>query len=275
MNTVALGPLVLSGERFAILAGVFVFLIGTGLLASRVSPRFNLWSTLVVLGGLAAARLAHVIAQWSYFSDDPLRALAVWQGGFNWLWVLPVVAAAMIFLLRTPRERLWAIAPLAAAALAWTTAHQLSSATEPLPPPPFTLAALDGPPINLAASDGRPTVINLWATWCAPCRREMPALVQAERDHPEVRFLLVNQGEGEDSVRAFLQREGLSFDHLLLDPAMATQRHYRTVGIPVTLFLHADGRLAKAHTGEIAPERIAAEIARLNRTSSPQTEPHP
>jgi prolipoprotein diacylglyceryltransferase len=135
MNTIALGSVVLSGERFAILAGVFVFMIGTGLLASRVSPRFNLWSTVVVIGGLAAARLAHVISQWSYFSDDPWRALAVWQGGFNWLWVLPVVAASMVILLRTVRERAWAIAPLAAATLAWTTAYQLSSATEPLPPP--------------------------------------------------------------------------------------------------------------------------------------------
>jgi hypothetical protein len=102
----------------------------------------------------------------------------------------------------------------------------------------------------------------------------MPALVQAERNHPDVRFLVINQGEGPERVRAFLRDEGLTFDHLLFDPAMATQRHYRTVGIPVTLFLHADGRLAKAHTGEIAPERIAAEIARLDRSPSPQTEPH-
>jgi len=263
MDTITLGPLVLSGERFAILAGVFVFLIGTGLLASRVSPRFNLWSTVVVLGGVAVARLAHVAGHWAYFSDDPLRAIAVWQGGFNWLWVLPVVALSLIFLLRTRYERAWAIAPLATAALVWTTAHHLATATEPLPPPPLTLGALDGPPVDLAQSDGRPTVINLWATWCAPCRREMPALAQAERDHPEVRFLLVNQGEGADKISAFLRREALTFDHLLLDPSMATQRHYRTVGIPVTLFLHADGRLAKAHMGEIAPERIAAEIARL------------
>lgn len=267
MDTIALGPLVLSSERFAILAGVFVFLIGAGLLASRVSPRFNLWSTVVVLGGLAAARLAHVAAHWAYFSDEPLRALAVWQGGFNWLWTLPVVALSLAFLLRTSRERVWAIVPLAAATLAWSTAHQLVSATEPLPPPALTLTALNGAPVDLAAHDGRPSVINLWATWCAPCRREMPALAEAQRAHPEVRFLLINQGEGEASVRDFLAREGLSFDHMLLDPAMATQRHYRTVGIPVTLFLHADGRLARAHTGEIAPERIAAEIARLK--SSP------
>ena len=273
MNTIALGPLVLSGERLAILVGVLVFLIGTGLLASRVSPRFNLWSTVVVIGGLAAARLAHVIVYWTYFREDPLRALAVWQGGFDWLGILPVVALSLIFLLRSSRERAWAIAPLAAASLAMTTTHQLTSATQPLPPPALTLTALKGSSVDLATTDGRPTVINLWATWCAPCRREMPALAQAEHAHPEVRFLLINQGEGEADVRDFLQREGLAFDHVLLDDAMATQPHYRTVGIPVTLFLHADGRLARAHTGEIAPERIVAEIARLKSSSGPAPQP--
>ena len=65
MNAITLGPLVLSGERFAIIAGVFVFMIGVGLLASRVSPRFNLWSTVLVFGGLAVAghegRIAPVV----------------------------------------------------------------------------------------------------------------------------------------------------------------------------------------------------------------------
>ena len=131
-------------------------------------------------------------------------------------------------------------------------------------PPALTLAALDVPAIDLSAPSDRPTVINLWATWCPPCRREMPALAQAEKTHPNVRFLFVNQGEGEAGVRAFLQGEELDLSHVLLDEAMAVPRHYGTVGIPVTLFLHADGRLAKAHMGEIAPEQIAIEIARLN-----------
>ena len=92
----------------------------------------------------------------------------------------------------------------------------------------------------------------------------MPALAQAEKAHPNVRFLFVNQGEGEAGVRAFLQSQGLALDHVLFDEAMAVPRHYGTAGIPVTLFLHADGRLAKAHMGEIAPEQIATEIARLH-----------
>lgn len=263
MDTLALGPFLLSQERFAILAGAFVFLLGTGLLASRVSVRFNLWSVCVMLGGLAAARLAHVVAHQAYFSDDPLRALAIWQGGFNWPWMLPVVALSIAFLLRTSRERVWAAAPLTAAMLAWAAAHLLIPATEPLAAPHMTLATLDGTTVDLSEKDGRPTVINLWATWCAPCRREMPTLAQAERAHPEIRFLFINQGEDGETVRAFLKREGLSFDHMLLDPSRAAGLHYRARGIPVTLFLQEDGRLAKAHTGEIAPERIDREIASL------------
>ena len=159
MNAITLGPLVLSGERFAIIAGVFVFMIGVGLLASRVSPRFNLWSTVLVFGGLAVARLGHVATHWEYFGADPWRALAVWQGGFSWIWVAPVVILATILLLRTTRERAWAIAPVLASALVWTTAHQLASATQPMAPPALTLAAMDAPAIDLSAPIDRPTVI--------------------------------------------------------------------------------------------------------------------
>ncbi|WP_244999638.1 TlpA family protein disulfide reductase [Brevundimonas nasdae] len=173
------------------------------------------------------------------------------------------MAIASALILKTTRERWWALAPVTASTLVWIVAHQLAYATEPLPPPEMTLAQLDGPPLTLSAPADKPSVINIWATWCPPCRREMPALAQAEQSHPNVRFLYVNQGEAETTVRSYLDRESLSLTHVLLDPIMALPRHYRTSGIPVTLFLYADGRLAKAHLGEIAPERIAAEIARL------------
>lgn len=263
MNAIELGPLVLSGERFAIIVGVAVFLLGAGVLASRVSPRFNGWSTVAVLAGLGAARLAHVIAHWSYFADDPLRAAAVWQGGFIWPWALLPVAVAAVVMLRERRLMLWAAAPVIACALAWTATARLTSGTEPTPAPAMALARLEGGVVNLAAVDGRPTVINLWASWCPPCRREMPALAQAQDAHPDVRFLFVNQGEGQAKVAGWLEEAGLEVDNVLLDPAMAVPRHYGTAGLPVTLFLAPDGRLARAHVGEIAPEQIDAEIARL------------
>ena len=263
MNAIELGPLVLSGERFAIIVGVAVFLLGSSLLASRVNQRFNGWSTVAVLTGLGAARLAHVVAHWSYFVDDPLRALAVWQGGFIWVWALAPAVVSAFLMLRERRLMLWAIAPVLACALAGVATERLTSGAEPVPAPSMTLSRLEGGAVNLAAVDGRPTVVNLWATWCPPCRREMPALAQAQDAHPEVRFLFVNQGEGQATVAGWLEEAGLGIDNVLLDRAMAVPRHYGTVGLPVTLFLGPDGRLAEVHVGEIAPEQIGAAIARL------------
>tara|TARA_R110002051_G_scaffold154334_1_gene226531 strand:- start:193 stop:987 length:795 start_codon:yes stop_codon:yes gene_type:complete len=263
MNAISLGPLVLSGDRLAILVGVVVFLLGAGLLASRVSARFNGWSTVAVLAGLAGARLAHVVANWSYFADDPLRAAAVWQGGFLWPWALLPVAIATVVMLRERRLMLWATVPVIACVLAGTATARLTSGTEPTPAPAMVLTRLEGGAVNLAAADGRPTVINLWATWCPPCRREMPALARAQDAHPDVRFLFINQGEGQGQVADWLAGAGLELDNVLLDRAMAVPVHYGTVGLPVTLFLGSDGRLARAHVGEIAPEQIDAEIARL------------
>lgn len=264
MNGLQLGPLVLSGERFAIIAGIFVFMIGSGLLASRHSERFNLWSTVVVFAGLAAARLGHVVGNWSYFSDDPLRILAVWQGGFQWIWVVPVLLVASVALLKTSQERAWAIAPAGVSAFVFTLIYQLASATEPMPAPHIALERLDGSAVTLSQVSNQPTVINLWASWCGPCRREMPALQQAERANPDVRFLMINQGEGREKVEDFLEGEGITLKHVLLDQGMEVQRYYRTVALPVTLFLNSDGTLRYAHVGEIAPEQIAIQIARLN-----------
>lgn len=264
MNAFELGPLLLSGERVAILVAVFVFVIGSGLLAARLSPRFNPWSTSIVVGGLLVARLAYVAAHWTYFEEDPLRALAIWQGGFAWLWFAPVVALATFALLRTSKERAWSAVPLALSALAGISAYQLGSKTEPVPAAEITLLRLDGAPLDLAAPADRPTVINLWASWCAPCRREMPALAAAAPDHPDVRFLFVNQGESEAHVRDYLAREGLALEYVLIDPQMTLSRHYGAAGLPVTFFLGKDGRLVRAHVGEIGTDRVATEIARID-----------
>src|SRR3546814_14561413 len=64
----------------------------------------------------------------------------------------------------------------------------------------------------------RPMVLNLWATWCPPCRREMPVLEQAQGRYPGVVFVLVNQGEDRGTIHRYLDRAGLDLDHVLLDP---------------------------------------------------------
>ena len=67
-----------------------------------------------------------------------------------------------------------------------------------------TLPTLDGKAAALADFKGRPTVVNLWATWCPPCRNEMPVLQQAQAAHADLHFVFLNQGETADKVRGFV-----------------------------------------------------------------------
>lgn len=258
-----IGPLVLSPDRLAMLLGLLAFALISGSVSRRVGEAFGRWSSVVLLGGLAAARLAHVVLNWSFFAEDPLRAFAVWQGGFVWLGALPVLLLASLVFLRRWRLLAWAIVPVVAGVLVANIVFALATVGEGIGPPPLTLTSAAGATVDLSEPPGRITVINLWATWCPPCRREMPALAAAEAAHPDVRFLFVNQGEAPAAVAAYLTRADLRLRHVLFDPAMSVPRHYGTPGIPVTLFLKADGRLFRAHIGEIAPEEIDRLITRL------------
>src|SRR3546814_7473677 len=65
---------------------------------------------------------------------------------------------------------------------------------------------------------GEPMVVNLWATWCPPCRREMPVLAKAQEERGDVTFVFVNQGESESEIRDYLRESHLQLSNVLLDP---------------------------------------------------------
>ncbi len=138
------------------------------------------------------------------------------------------------------------------------------------PLPPLTLATIDGRPVALDAYRGRPVVINLWASWCPPCRREMPVLEKAQADHPDVTFLMINQGEAAHTVEAFVQSQGLQFNHLLLDPASQAMQAASARALPTTLFYDTQGRLVEAHLGELTAARLRDTLQRrLHRAPVP------
>lgn len=264
MNALALGPFVFSTERVAALLGLAVVLIAAEILARRVDPRFSRWGYIAIAAGLVGARLGHVVENLSAFSAEPWRVLAVWQGGFSLPWAALPVAVATVLALPRPRLVAWGVGAIAAGLLVWNATHQLSASSQPdTPLPDLTMATLSGAPLALRQTQGRPTVINVWATWCPPCQREMPLLARAARAHPDVRFVFANQAEDPATIRVYLARQGLDLPNLALDQSQAIPRHYGTLGIPVTLFVRADGRLAASHMGEISPEQLNAKLASL------------
>src|SRR5690625_671255 len=113
------------------------------------------------------------------------------------------------------------------------------------------LSTVDAECVNLTSFAGKLVVVNLWATWCPPCRREMPVFVQAQADYPDVTVVMINQGESIQAINAFLKAEGLELEHVLLDPTSAAMQEVGSRGLPTTLFFDAEGRMVDSHMGEI------------------------
>src|SRR5690606_19383793 len=170
--------------------------------------------------------------------------------GFTW-WLGVLVAVAYIWR-RTRSARILRVPVLAgvmAGVVVWTLAGGvLALFLRSAPPlPDLQLATLDEQPVSLGEYAGRPVVLNLWASWCPPCRREMPVCEQAQAQFPDVAFVLINQGESAQQAQAFLESEGLSLTDVLLDPASQAMQTMRSRGLPTTVFFDAQGRQVDAH----------------------------
>lgn len=113
--------------------------------------------------------------------------------------------------------------------------------------------------ISLADIEG-PAVVNLWATWCAPCRREIPdfeAVHQARRD--EVRFVGINIGEDSERAAVFLDEVGATYDQFL-DSEGYVVTELRTTTMPVTIVLDGDGDITKRHLGPLDQDGLNEAI---------------
>ena len=127
-----------------------------------------------------------------------------------------------------------------------------------------SLSTLAGRPVALAElAAGRPMVVNLWATWCPPCRREMPLLAAAQRREPGVVFVFADQGEDRSEIQAYLESEKLEPAHVVRDARRALGQHAGTSALPVTLFFAADGRLVHSRIGEISEAALATQFDKL------------
>ncbi len=216
-----------------------------------------------VLVGLLAARLGYVLRWWPEYMAAPKSIIAIGDGGFLWWAGLPAALAfAWWRTAQRPTLRRPLLAGVAAGMLAWAAAGGLLLLMQRSAPPlpAFALATLEGEPTTLAALSGRPMVLNLWATWCPPCRREMPVLAEAQRRWPDVVFVLANQGEDDVTIREYLDRAGLELDHVLLDPHSRAMLETGTRGLPTTLFFDAGGRLVDSHMGELTRAGLASTL---------------
>lgn len=116
--------------------------------------------------------------------------------------------------------------------------------------PDFTLPTLDEQTISLSDLRGQRVLINFWATWCGPCRIEMPVIERIYERYRDQGFvvLAVNVEEPEDRVRPFVAELGLTFP-ILLDENGDVVRQYGIVGLPTSVFVNRDGLIFQQHLG--------------------------
>lgn len=140
--------------------------------------------------------------------------------------------------------------------------------------PNFSLKQLDGKTVELYQNDGKPTVINFWATWCPPCKEEMPMLQKAySLYHDQVRFLMVNETAQEnhpDDVKKYIDRYMYTFP-VLMDPVTENGTvgdRYQLIGLPITFVVDADGKIIHKIVGGLREETFWGIIEELTKSSS-------
>ena len=128
---------------------------------------------------------------------------------------------------------------------------------------------------NLAELKGHPVVLNFWASWCGPCRKEHPVLEWGAREFgSQAVFMGIVFEDTEDNARTFLQEMGASFPQLI-DPKSRISVDYGVSGVPETYFIDANGIIMGKHVGPIDPQTLSNRIRELTSRTAPTAAARP
>ena len=271
MLSFSIGPVALPVAPVLLLVAVW----GASWLAARLAARAAPQAVAEAAGsaviyaallGLLAARTVHLALNLEPYLASPTSALDLRDGGWN----APAGVVAGAAWLAWRSVRMPALrGPLAGGVLVaaglWFGATVVIGLGQARAMPALALSEFEsGRVLDLgAAARGRPVVVNLWASWCGPCRQEMPLLAAAQQREGDVGFLFVNQGESASTVRAYLAGERLPLREVLLDPGSKLGPAVGSRGLPTTLFYDRRGQQVDAHFGVLNGAALESRLRAL------------
>jgi len=265
MLSINIGPLAIPTQLALVYLGLFcAWLTGWWLGRKRqANPEAALFNILLI--GVLAARIGFVSSYAELYASNWLTALDIRDGGFQPLaGMLAGLVAAIWYFWRKPLLRM----PLATgltvgvlvSGMGLAVLHAMQQGQKM---PELALRDISGAPVNLHDYLDQPVVINLWATWCPPCRREMPALQQAQQQNPDIHFLFVNQGESQQQVEQFFRQQNIQLDNALLDSGARVGQAVSSLSLPTTLFYDASGNLQNTHLGELSSASLQHALRKI------------
>ncbi|PXX92710.1 redoxin [Marinobacter vulgaris] len=268
MLSVGVGPFSLSIGHLLLVMAFIVALVVGALAGRRENLPISGALADIFLAAMVGARIGFVVRYFEYYENDWLGIIDIRDGGFDVVSGLVVALLFTGYLLwrRTNIRRPLGIA-VAAGLMTWGfTAGVIAlieDQTQGLPE--VALTDLNEQPVSLdALTRGQPTVVNLWATWCPPCIREMPVLEDAQGRYPGVNFVFANQGEHPETINRFLTEQNLALEHVLSDRQGGFGRAVGSQGLPTTLFYSAQGKLVDSHMGELSKASLASGLERFD-----------
>ncbi|MDB6145251.1 MAG: peroxiredoxin [Pseudomonas sp.] len=276
MLSFSIGPFALSMSHLLLILALGLATLVGWRVAKRggANPESALFSLFVL--GLLVARLAFVIAYWQQFRPQPLQIIDLRDGGFIvWPGVVAIALGGLWHGWRRPALRRPLGLGLSSGLLFWLLATLATNLHEQgVRMPEISLRNAAGESVQLADYQGRPVVINLWATWCPPCRREMPVLQKAQAERDDVVFLFANQAESPQTVATFLAAQGLQLHNVLFDDGGRLAEQVGSRALPTTIFYQPDGRLLGSHLGELSTASLTRYLDSFDSgTPSPRTAP--
>lgn len=267
MNTVNLSflaiPMALLVFTLAIFSSLAVAYGVTRVSKMNIEPK--LW--VVLLLGLLAARVTFVAIYFTQYQAAPLSVFNIRDGGFS---PSAGIAAALLVTAglawRDASQRKPLLLAVFTGVLVWSGGSFLAKYFSAEPPlPSLSLNSLNGASVSLPALNGKPLVINLWASWCPPCLREMPVLRDAQANNKDITFVFANQGESAEIINRYLSANQLKLNNVLLDPAMQLSQLTQSRAYPTTLFFNAQGQMIERRVGEVSSATLARSIEALQQ----------
>jgi peroxiredoxin len=145
--------------------------------------------------------------------------------------------------------------------------------TNPVPAPDLTLETMDGRQINLADQNGKVVLVNFWATWCAPCRKEIPDLINLYSEMKDEGLMIVGiavDQEGAEVVEPYVQKQDINYP-IVLDPDQSTEKHFDAMyGLPTTYVVNPEGKIVRRVLGVFPVEEMTPTLKNM-LASAPST----